>query len=82
MCESVQKLPSDWKNAYPETEWTNIAGFRNRCRDVAQNSLLYLITKQSAVLFYFLSEIKEFKIPTSTRSFRFSQGLNSPMKIY
>jgi uncharacterized protein with HEPN domain len=30
MCESVQKLPSDWKNAYPDTEWTNIAGFRNR----------------------------------------------------
>ncbi|MBD2207580.1 DUF86 domain-containing protein [Calothrix sp. FACHB-1219] len=30
MCESVQKLPSDWKDAYPETEWANIAGFRNR----------------------------------------------------
>lgn len=30
MCESVQKLLSDWKNAYPETEWSNIAGFRNR----------------------------------------------------
>lgn len=30
MCESVQKLPSDWKNKYPETEWNNIAGFRNR----------------------------------------------------
>jgi uncharacterized protein with HEPN domain len=30
MCESVQKLPSDWKDVYPETEWANIAGFRNR----------------------------------------------------
>ncbi len=30
MCESVQKLPSDWKNAYPDIEWSNIAGFRNR----------------------------------------------------
>jgi uncharacterized protein with HEPN domain len=29
-CESVQKLPSDWKNTYPEIEWSNIAGFRNR----------------------------------------------------
>ena len=28
MCESVQKLPSDWKNAYPEIEWSNIAGFK------------------------------------------------------
>jgi uncharacterized protein with HEPN domain len=30
MCESIQKLPNDWKNAYPEIEWTNVAGFRNR----------------------------------------------------
>ncbi|MBE9007120.1 DUF86 domain-containing protein [Fortiea sp. LEGE XX443] len=30
MCESVQKLPSDWKNVYPEIAWSNIAGFRNR----------------------------------------------------
>ncbi|MCF2145048.1 DUF86 domain-containing protein [Desmonostoc muscorum LEGE 12446] len=30
MCESVQKLPNDWKNSYPEIEWSNIAGFRNR----------------------------------------------------
>jgi len=30
MCESLQKLPDDWKNAHPETEWNNIAGFRNR----------------------------------------------------
>ncbi|GJD16769.1 protein of unknown function DUF86 [Rivularia sp. IAM M-261] len=30
MCESVQKLPSDWKNAYPDIEWNRIAGFRNR----------------------------------------------------
>ncbi|WP_414564982.1 MULTISPECIES: DUF86 domain-containing protein [unclassified Anabaena] len=30
MCESVQKLPNDWKNQYPEIEWNNIAGFRNR----------------------------------------------------
>ncbi|MBE9200141.1 MULTISPECIES: HepT-like ribonuclease domain-containing protein [unclassified Nodularia (in: cyanobacteria)] len=30
MCESVQKLPPDWKNQYPEIEWNNIAGFRNR----------------------------------------------------
>jgi uncharacterized protein with HEPN domain len=30
MCESVQKLPNDWKNTYPEIEWSNIAGFRNR----------------------------------------------------
>jgi uncharacterized protein with HEPN domain len=30
MCESIQKLPNDWKNAYSETEWKNIAGFRNR----------------------------------------------------
>ena len=30
MCESVQKLPSGWKNTYPEIEWSNIAGFRNR----------------------------------------------------
>ncbi len=30
MCESVQKLPNEWKNTYPEIEWSNIAGFRNR----------------------------------------------------
>ncbi|MBD2500602.1 HepT-like ribonuclease domain-containing protein [Anabaena azotica] len=30
MCESVQKLPQDWKNTYPEIEWNNIGGFRNR----------------------------------------------------
>ncbi|WP_414568591.1 DUF86 domain-containing protein [Nostoc sp. CCY 9925] len=30
MCESVQKLPNNWKNSYPEIEWSNIAGFRNR----------------------------------------------------
>ncbi|MEC4812933.1 MAG: DUF86 domain-containing protein [Scytonema sp. PMC 1069.18] len=30
MCESVQKLPRDWKNTYPEIEWSNIAGFRNK----------------------------------------------------
>ncbi len=30
MCESVQKLPNNWKEAYPEMEWSNIAGFRNR----------------------------------------------------
>jgi uncharacterized protein with HEPN domain len=30
MCESVQKLPTDWKNSYSDTEWANIAGFRNR----------------------------------------------------
>ncbi|MBW4556505.1 MAG: DUF86 domain-containing protein [Trichormus sp. ATA11-4-KO1] len=30
MCESVQKLPNDWKSRYPEIEWSNIAGFRNR----------------------------------------------------
>ena len=30
MCESVQKLPNNWKNTYPEMEWSNIAGFRNR----------------------------------------------------
>ena len=30
MCESVQKLPIDWKNAYPKIEWSNLAGFRNR----------------------------------------------------
>lgn len=30
MCESVQKLPNEWKNAYPDTEWNSIAGFRNR----------------------------------------------------
>jgi len=30
MCESVHKLPSDWTNTYPEIEWSNIAGFRNK----------------------------------------------------
>lgn len=30
MCESVQKLPSEWKNRYPDIAWNNIAGFRNR----------------------------------------------------
>lgn len=30
MCEYVQKLPADWKNKYPEIQWNNIAGFRNR----------------------------------------------------
>lgn len=30
MCESVQNLPSDWTNTYPEIEWSNIAGFRNK----------------------------------------------------
>ncbi|KAF3888442.1 MULTISPECIES: HepT-like ribonuclease domain-containing protein [Nostocales] len=29
MCESIQKLPNDWKNAYPEVDWNRIAGFRN-----------------------------------------------------
>ncbi|MBD1809898.1 DUF86 domain-containing protein [Microcoleus sp. FACHB-SPT15] len=29
MCESVQKLPDEWKAAYPNTEWSRIAGFRN-----------------------------------------------------
>lgn len=29
MCESVQKLPSEWKSVHPDTEWAKIAGFRN-----------------------------------------------------
>lgn len=29
MCESVQKLPSEWKKAHPDTEWGKIGGFRN-----------------------------------------------------
>ena len=29
MCESVQKLPDEWKAAHPNTEWSRIAGFRN-----------------------------------------------------
>jgi uncharacterized protein with HEPN domain len=29
MCDSVAKLPDDWKATHPETDWINIAGFRN-----------------------------------------------------
>lgn len=29
MCDSVAKLPDDWKAAHPETDWVNVAGFRN-----------------------------------------------------
>ncbi|MCA1991452.1 MAG: DUF86 domain-containing protein [Coleofasciculus sp. S288] len=29
MCESVQKLPDEWKTAHPNTEWNRISGFRN-----------------------------------------------------
>ena len=29
MCESVQKLPQEWKAVHPDLEWEKIAGFRN-----------------------------------------------------
>lgn len=29
LCESTQRLPDEWKAAYPETDWRRIADFRN-----------------------------------------------------
>jgi uncharacterized protein with HEPN domain len=29
MCESTQRLPTDWKAAFPEMDWQGIGDFRN-----------------------------------------------------
>jgi uncharacterized protein with HEPN domain len=30
MCESIKKLPPEWKEPQPQREWNKIVGFRNR----------------------------------------------------
>lgn len=56
MCESVQKLPSDWKNTYPDIEWNNIAGFRNRLTHEYLNVDLNLVW---SVIENYLPELEE-----------------------
>lgn len=56
MCESVQKLPSDWKDAYPDIEWSNIAGFRNRLTHEYLNVDLNLVW---SVIENYLPELEE-----------------------
>lgn len=30
MCESIKKLPDEWKNSEPDIPWHRIVGFRNK----------------------------------------------------